>query len=122
MRGAQTKEGSLETAYEYTKKLIGSSTICTVKVDLEKHLAHCFVLGDAQVRLIRKNKIIARSSEQEHKFGIPFQLTRNRDLTPGRDLPQHALKYEWVLEKDDIILVGTDGVFDNLFDEQIVGI
>jgi hypothetical protein len=38
------------------------------------------------------------------------------------DIPEKAISDQIILQAGDIIIAGTDGIFDNLFDEDIVSI
>lgn len=67
--------------------------------------------------LIRAGEPIFRSEEQQHSFNFPFQLGTNSRDTPN-DTQMFALK----IEEGDIVIIGTDGLFDNVFDEDIVDI
>jgi len=55
---------------------------------------------------------------QQHSFNMPFQLA-----CPGpdqySDTCESATVYELELEAGDVILLATDGVLDNMWDEQI---
>lgn len=55
---------------------------------------------------------------QQHSFNMPFQLA-----CPGpdqySDTCESATVYELELEAGDVVLLATDGVLDNMWDEQI---
>jgi protein phosphatase PTC7 len=66
-----------------------------------------------------KGRFIAhRSPPQEHDFGRPFQLGHH-DAT---DQPSDAMLSSFFLEDDDIIVVGTDGLWDNLSEREILNV
>ena len=54
----------------------------------------------------------------QHVFNHPFQLgyKRNGDDPSLSDINEHAIR------DGDIIILGTDGCFDNMFDEDILKI
>ena len=56
---------------------------------------------------------VFRSKEQTYEFDFPYQCGQNCDL------PYDAQDNKHQIEHNDIIVMGTDGVFDNLFDSQI---
>ena len=63
-----------------------------------------------------------RSHEQQHYFNTPFQLS----LPPSElatevlsDAPESADRYEFSVEDGDVILLATDGVFDNIPDSVL---
>ncbi len=55
---------------------------------------------------------------QQHHFNMPFQLA-----CPGpdqhSDTCENATVYELELEPGDVVLLATDGVLDNMWDDQI---
>ncbi len=67
--------------------------------------------------IIRREKILFRTKEQQHIFNFPVQLGTGHTTTP-KDSDSLTLP----LEEGDIILLATDGLFDNLFDHQILNI
>lgn len=72
-------------------------------------------LGDCGVSIIRRNEFIFRTEEQQHSFNYPYQLG-----TGSTDSPTDAQVFTVKVESGDIIVMGTDGIFDNLFDEDIL--
>ena len=74
-------------------------------------------IGDCGIMLIRNREIMFRNEEQQHSFNFPFQLG-----TTGRDTPKDAQEYTLKIQRGDIIIMGSDGLFDNVFDEDILDI
>ncbi|KAF7458153.1 Ptc7p phosphatase (PP2C family) [Cryptosporidium felis] len=88
--------------------------------------------------------IVYRSPAQQHSFNCPFQLSKlptyedfprlqEKGLTCfinlvkssediPQDLPSHSISKEVSVSQSDLIVVGTDGLFDNLFDYEICSI
>jgi len=103
---------SLSLSYSF-QGLIGSSTAClAILRDDELRIAN---LGDCGVSIIRRNEFIFRTEEQQHSFNYPYQLG-----TGSTDSPTDAQVFTVKVESGDIIVMGTDGIFDNLFDEDIL--
>ncbi|KAF9413301.1 hypothetical protein BGZ94_000777 [Podila epigama] len=109
----------LQKSYEQSARdakregLIGSSTAClAILRDNELRIAN---LGDCGVSIIRRNEFIFRTEEQQHSFNYPYQLG-----TGSTDSPTDAQVFTVKVESGDIIVMGTDGIFDNLFDEDIL--
>jgi len=71
-------------------------------------------LGDSVLMVIREGKISARAKETIHYFDCPFQLS---DESPDR--PRNGSVLQTPLKKGDLIIAGSDGIFDNLNDDQI---
>ena len=88
--------------------------MCVVSVDAERWLLHVANLGDSGVLVIRDGVPVFRTPEQEHSLGVPFQLSSQK-----LDMPHDAQAFRVPLEKGDVVLVATDGMFDNAFDEDI---
>lgn len=77
-------------------------------------------LGDCKVLVIRprEEKIIFETKEQWHWFDCPMQLGTNSVDTPRKD----AAMSEVQLEEDDIVLALSDGVVDNLWEQELLAI
>ena len=65
--------------------------------------------------IIRDGELIFRTEEQQHAFNFPFQLG-----TQSGDRPADALSFSVSVSEGDIVILGTDGLYDNLFDEDIL--
>ncbi|CAG8459655.1 14928_t:CDS:2 [Acaulospora colombiana] len=109
----------LRTSYEQCIRdctmegIIGSSTalIAILRED-ELRIAN---LGDCGISIIRRNDFTFRSEEQQHSFNFPYQLG-----TGSFDTPQDAQRYTIKVQCGDIVILGSDGIFDNLFEEDIL--
>ncbi|ORZ24099.1 phosphatase 2C-like domain-containing protein [Absidia repens] len=95
--------------------IVGSCTAClAVLRHDELRIAN---LGDCGISVIRHNDYVFRSEEQQHSFNFPYQLG-----TGSTDQPQDAQAFNIKLQKNDIIIMGSDGLYDNLFDKDILAI
>lgn len=54
--------------------LVGSSTACIILFHHDTNLLHTANLGDSGFVVIRDNKVIHKSQEQQHYFNSPFQM------------------------------------------------
>ncbi|KAI8820487.1 phosphatase 2C-like domain-containing protein [Fimicolochytrium jonesii] len=111
----------LQKSYDQTNKdvvaakLLGSATaLIAVLRDDELRIAN---LGDCGVLIIRNLEPLFRSEEQQHSFNFPFQLG-----TGSRDSPRDAQSFSVKIQEGDIVIMGSDGMFDNVFDEDVVDI
>lgn len=59
-----------------------------------------------------------RSPQQEHEFGCPYQLGH----LPEADPPSTAMRTELPLGHGDLIVLGSDGLWDNVSDEGVLSI
>lgn len=126
-------------AYDQTVSF-GSSTLILASV-VNSYL-HYYSIGDSRVVVLRLDQgdyqIAFMLRKQQHSFNIPYQLTnlpskcqfeelRNsgfRRLVRYLDDPRHRIIKDaptcgitgsLELHKQDLVLIGTDGLFDNLF-------
>lgn len=88
-------------------------------------------------------RCVARTREQQHSFNCPYQLMRlpsredfpellrqgkdklvrvmeRQAKLPRFDLPEDAELYSLCVQEGDLIILGTDGVFDNLHIHEII--
>ncbi|XP_060178380.1 probable protein phosphatase 2C 55 [Lycium barbarum] len=102
----------LQEAYKNTNSE-GSSTACIITLNSKKNTVCAANVGDSGFFLIRKGKIIYKSPIQQHEFNYPYQLGNSKDN------PSVAQEMELNVEKDDILIVGTDGMLDNMNESEI---
>ena len=99
-------------------KNIGSSTAVLVKLESQRAgiMSSCN-LGDSGYMIFRQNdKNLERifiSDLQTYSFDFPYQCGTRCDL------PFDAKDNEHEVQHNDVVIVATDGVLDNLFEEQI---
>jgi len=105
------------------KPVIGSSTACLAMLSHADGKLYSANIGDSGLLVVRDGEVVHRSSEQQHYFNTPFQLS----LPPSEmasdvlsDRPEAADRYEFNVEDGDVILLATDGVFDNVPDALLV--
>lgn len=75
----------------------------------------CLNLGDSGAMLIRRGAVVYRTSEQQHYFNCPYQLG-----TESSDTVRDACMESVPVRDGDWVVLGTDGLFDNVYDEEIV--
>ncbi|XP_013413535.1 protein phosphatase PTC7 homolog [Lingula anatina] len=103
--------------------LLGSSTACVVSLFREEKTIYTANLGDSGFLLIRNGNVVHRSEEQTHYFNTPFQLAVAPPMQEGlvlSDSPESAQRTSFSVEEGDIIVVGTDGLFDNMSEGMIL--
>jgi len=104
----------LEFAHNRSKDIIGSSTACLGTLR-EDGTFSVLTVGDSVFFVIRQDKIFFRQREMQHGFNFPFQLGLG-----SPDQPRHGELVTLLLVEGDVIVMCTDGVTDNLFDEEIL--
>uniref|UniRef100_A0A0A9G8F0 Protein phosphatase n=1 Tax=Arundo donax TaxID=35708 RepID=A0A0A9G8F0_ARUDO len=105
----------LEKAYTNTKAR-GSSTACIIT--LKDQGIHAVNLGDSGFVVVRDGRTVLRSPTQQHDFNFTYQL----ESGGGSDLPSSAQVFRFEVAPGDVIVAGTDGLFDNLYNNEISGV
>jgi protein phosphatase PTC7 len=106
----------LSAAYDRVRALrvIGSCT-ATVAILDDAGMLRVAHLGDSGLLVVRNGSTVLRTVEQQHVFNMPFQLG-----TESRDRPQDSRIYEIQLQRGDLVLLGSDGLLDNVDDARIL--
>ncbi|XP_061395284.1 protein phosphatase PTC7 homolog [Musca vetustissima] len=102
---------------EQKKPILGSSTACVLVLNRENSTVYTANIGDSGFMVVRKGEIIHKSEEQQHYFNTPFQLSLpppGHDHNVLSDSPDSADTLSFPVKEGDVILVATDGVFDNV--------
>jgi len=107
----------MQAGFLSTAGIKGSSTCCVVVLD--NGVLRSANIGDSGFMLVRDKKVLFRSKEQQYSFNFPYQLGEQQGET--RPLSAAERRELGVLE-GDLVVVGTDGLFDNLFEKQILEI
>ncbi|XP_057509970.1 probable protein phosphatase 2C 55 isoform X1 [Actinidia eriantha] len=105
----------IDEAYSNTN-VEGSSTACILT--LKNNKLHAANVGDSGFMLIREWKDVYKSPVQQHSFNHPYQLGNETSC----DRPSAARTYKVPVKLWDVIVMGTDGLFDNIFADNIVDI
>jgi len=108
---------------ESKRPIIGSSTACVAILNHEDCKLYTANIGDSGFLVFRGGQVVHRSHEQQHYFNTPFQLSlppSNMAADVLSDAPEAADQYEFSVEDGDVIMLATDGVFDNIPDSILV--
>ncbi|KAL3632530.1 hypothetical protein CASFOL_025514 [Castilleja foliolosa] len=89
----------------------GSSTACVLS--LAGNLLKAANLGDSGFMVIRGGRVVYGSPAQQHSFNHPYQMGRTSGGVEAAD--EISVK----VKAGDVVVVGTDGLFDNVFPEDI---
>lgn len=93
----------------------GASTALVASVG-EDGFLRAVNLGDCVMIVVRNNqRIVSRTKEISHYFDCPYQLSAD---SPDRPVDSTQLGVK--LQKGDTIVMGSDGVFDNLNDQTLL--
>ncbi|CAH8317169.1 unnamed protein product [Eruca vesicaria subsp. sativa] len=105
----------LEKAHTSTKSQ-GSSTACIIA--LTDQGLHAINLGDSGFMVVREGHTVFRSPVQQHDFNFTYQL----ESGSNGDLPSSGQVFTVAVAPGDVIVAGTDGLFDNLYNNEITAI
>lgn len=94
-------------------RAIGSSTACVVGLDSGQLIG--VNVGDSGLVVIRDGAIVYRTTEQQHYFNCPYQIG-----TDSLDTVDVGGPIDVKLQHGDWIIMGTDGLWDNVFSSNIV--
>ncbi|PBJ72958.1 hypothetical protein BCY84_14755 [Trypanosoma cruzi cruzi] len=85
---------------------------------LEDRQKNCILdicsVGDCTALIVRRGRIVFITEEQTHDLDFPYQLGQGSSDTPCR-----GLNYRFPVECGDVLFLGSDGVFDNLFPHRV---
>lgn len=94
---------------------VGSSTLVVVTLPKTDSKIHYSYVGDSGFVILRKREdskfsVVHASKSQQRKFNFPYQLGWNMN----GDHPSVAVNGHLDVLHDDVLVVATDGVLDNI--------
>eukprot|EP00403_Amphidinium_massartii_P035095 CAMPEP_0178432902 /NCGR_PEP_ID=MMETSP0689_2-20121128/32630_1 /TAXON_ID=160604 /ORGANISM="Amphidinium massartii, Strain CS-259" /LENGTH=581 /DNA_ID=CAMNT_0020054915 /DNA_START=74 /DNA_END=1819 /DNA_ORIENTATION=- len=138
----------MQKGYDSTTSF-GSATAIVAKLANESDHIGVACVGDSGLMLFRPETIgrqtsyyfVSRTKEQQHQFNLPYQLSRlprpvdyfnlmhdgkgqlvcaaKRAEGKKMDEPSDADPYSWKVQPGDLLVMGSDGLFDNLYQREI---
>ncbi|MDP6143911.1 MAG: SpoIIE family protein phosphatase, partial [Candidatus Marinimicrobia bacterium] len=102
---------ALRQAYAANKER-GSATACVALLDDGQ--LNSVNVGDSGFIILRVSQVIQSRQITIHSFNFPFQLGQG-----SPDQPEDGVVVGIKLKPEDIIVMATDGLWDNLFEEQV---
>jgi protein phosphatase PTC7 len=132
----------LNQAWERVKEaqVPGSSTVCMLTIDGLAHQLQAVNLGDSGFIVVRRLTaedaardgtlgpkdslaVTYRSPQQLHWFNCPAQLGIDEHGNSDRfELPHDAEHVVLQVNSGDVVILATDGVFDNMFESDILDV
>tara|TARA_A100001015_G_C14919168_1_gene683613 strand:- start:256 stop:1083 length:828 start_codon:yes stop_codon:yes gene_type:complete len=100
--------------YSKNKTMVKGSSTALVLTVCNNYL-YSANIGDSSYLLIRNNVVIYKSPCMQHSFNYPYQLQYD-----GGDSINNTNSMKIPIELNDIIIMGTDGLFDNIYTGQIL--
>eukprot|EP01136_Pigoraptor_vietnamica_P030423 Opistho-1_new@89655 len=121
-RDDATPKEIMATAYNKLLKdkkvKAGSSTAVVLAVDKASGIATAANLGDSGFIVLRDGVVFGETAEQQHYFNCPYQLSVPMKNSI-RDSVAMADSYRFQLRAGDIVIMATDGLFDNMFSGEV---
>ncbi|TVU21710.1 hypothetical protein EJB05_31364 [Eragrostis curvula] len=96
---------------------VGSATVIIAMLEKTGTLKIASV-GDCGLKVIRKGKVMFSTCPQEHYFDCPYQISSEATGQTYQD----AVVCSVNLVEGDMIVSGSDGLFDNIFDQEIISV
>ena len=106
--------------------ILGSATFCSLYINIKALKMYSVSLGDTVFAILREDALLVKGSsckysvyfkskEQYHSFNTPFQCGHisNADIACSIDM-------SFDIKERDVIIIGTDGLWDNISLEHIV--
>ena len=78
--------------------------------------------GDSGFLLARNGRTLFRSPALQHFFDCPFQFAAAPEFAPQSDHVESASVVELDLMPGDVIVAGTDGMWDNLPEKELLSL
>ena len=97
-------------------RILGSSTACVAVYNARDGRLRACNVGDSGFVVVRGGKLVFRSDIGQHYFNCPLQLSAD-----GGDTAYSGDAYAIEMRDGDLVVMGTDGLFDNLFDHEVAG-
>jgi protein phosphatase PTC7 len=111
--GALCVREALTAGHAATRGIPGSST-AVVAAALPGGTLRIAVLGDSGFHLLRGGRSALASDPQQHAFNMPFQLADPALERSAANTPADADVYDVAAAPGDVLVLATDGVWDNL--------
>nr|BBC28495.1 protein phospatase 2C [Eudorina sp. 2006-703-Eu-15] len=113
--------GALEAAHMNTK-VPGSATACVMQLDQANGVLAAANLGDSGFVVIRDGRELVRSKPLQHYFDCPLQFGAFPEFVEATDTADMADIYSIALRPGDVIIAGTDGLWDNCYVTEIISL
>uniref|UniRef100_A0ACD5WX98 Uncharacterized protein n=1 Tax=Avena sativa TaxID=4498 RepID=A0ACD5WX98_AVESA len=92
----------------------GSSTVLVAHFDGQ--VLHVSNIGDSGLLVIRNGQVYTQTKPMTYGFNFPLQIENGVD--PSRLVQNYAID----VQEDDVIVTASDGLFDNVYDQEVATI
>jgi protein phosphatase PTC7 len=106
---------SLNDAADFANRAATGASTAVVGAIGKDGFLRVLNIGDSACLVVRGDKVIARTKEIVHYFDCPYQFSED-----SPDRAQDGTRLNFEVLPGDVVIMGSDGVFDNLDDKRIV--
>ncbi|KAK9917857.1 hypothetical protein WJX75_008970 [Coccomyxa subellipsoidea] len=114
-----TARGALAAAHAGTR-LPGSSTACVLRLNRPHRTIEAANLGDSGFMLVRDGEVVFKAPVLQHFFDCPLQFGACPDYSESTDTAEDAAVFELAVQPGDVLLAGSDGLWDNCYDSELL--
>uniref|UniRef100_A0A7I4BT21 Protein phosphatase n=1 Tax=Physcomitrium patens TaxID=3218 RepID=A0A7I4BT21_PHYPA len=93
---------------------IGAATAIVALLE-RNGVLHVASVGDCGIRILRQGRVVFASQPQQHYFDCPYQFSSEQSGQSAAD----AMVFKAELKEGDSIVMGSDGLFDNVYDRDV---
>jgi len=104
----------VEACKKTMRKAVGTSTFVSMAMNKDEPKIEGVNLGDSGYLILRGKKALFHSPVQQHRFNHPYQCGTNHKL------PHAAESFPHPVKDGDLIVMASDGLWDNLSDDQVI--
>lgn len=101
----------------------GSSTVCLVSIGKFDGVMSTLNLGDSGYMIVRGANVLYKSVAQSHRYNAPYQIgctpPELSDVDLYRDQPEDSICLKHRVKFGDFVVLSSDGLFDNLYEDEI---
>lgn len=98
----------------------GSTTLCSAILEHETGVLSVTNVGDSGAFLIRKGQVLFKTKPGVEGFNAPHQVGFDHAGNPYGSIAQMQKRSAVKAEAGDVLVLATDGVLDNLFEEELL--
>jgi protein phosphatase PTC7 len=108
----ETLREALAVAHQKTR-MPGSATACILGLNATDRYISAANLGDSGFIVVRNGTVVFQTPPLQHFFDCPLQLGAYPEHVEATDFPSDAQTYTLNVMPGDVIVMGSDGVWDN---------
>lgn len=98
---------------------LGSTTICAASFDPDTGILDITNIGDSQLIVVRNGAVALEIPPGTFAFNAPFQIGFGMYGEPQGEIKEQSIEKSLSLDRGDLVIIATDGLFDNVYLEDI---